>query len=125
MATWAQLKEVVSSNFQAVKDEGNVLTITFEFEGGSEHDVIVCRAGNEQIGDWAQVESGFGKVDDIDLNAVVRKSEEIVCGGVACNSGYVTLRHSVPMDELDASEILIPINAICASAHAFAQEFGQ
>ena len=59
MATWAKLKEVISKNLKVLSDEGDVLTLVFEFDGGREQHVVVCRAGNNTIGEWAQIESAY------------------------------------------------------------------
>lgn len=124
MATWNQLKQFIRENLKVLEDGGDVIEMGFEFDGGNDVVVLVERVGNSQIGEWAQVEAAFAKIDEVDLDAAVRKSENILCGGIACNGEYATLRHSVPLEDVDGNEILIPINAIASSANDFISEFG-
>lgn len=120
MATWEDTVSHVKSTFK-VRDSDGILVLSFKFHDGRTQLVFVSQAQTGDGAEWAHVESAIGKVGEVDLAKAVDRVGSMVCGGVASTGDYVTLRHAVPLANLDANEIDAPIQLVVRSADELEQ----
>lgn len=121
MANWQDLKQYISNTYKVGHDGGGFLILYFDLDGGRSQGVFVnhstLQGGQE---DWAIVESPIGKVEDLSLTQVVREAGSMVCGGVGMmehdDATWVTLRHAIPLANLDVNEFDRPMNLVVTSA---------
>jgi hypothetical protein len=66
--------------------------------------------------DWVQIESPFGRLDSVNLRAAIDSMGNTVCGGIASLGELVTVRHSVPLLNLDINEFERPLVLVTGTA---------
>ncbi len=123
MATWGDVKQYLFDKYKIKSEspDGRVLTLLFETNGGRSQHVFVSLTGNDQIGQWARVESVIGQRDDVDIDRVLEASSDYVCGGVGIIDDFVTLRDSFPLADLQTSELEDPLRLVLTSADQLEQ----
>jgi hypothetical protein len=118
MANWEQLRQYIHSNYQVEEELPEAIKMVFELRGGRTQLVFVTHYslmdGQE---DWVVIESPFGELGRVDLGAAVAAAGNMVCGGVGLyKERYFTLRHAVPLANLDLNEFERPLRLIITSA---------
>lgn len=118
MANWEQLRQYVRSNYKISEELAEAISMVFELPGGRTQLVFITHYslmdGQE---DWVVIESPFGERGQVDLSAAVAAAGNMVCGGVGLYQGrYFTLRHAVPLENLDLNEFERPLRLIITSA---------
>ncbi len=121
MATWVDTASHIKSKFK-VRDSDGVLVLSFKFNDGRTQLVLVSHGQTGDGADWATVESAIGKIGEVDVSKALKRVGSMVCGGLSSTGEYVTLRHAVPLANLDANEIETPIGMIVSSADDLEQE---
>jgi hypothetical protein len=118
MVSWSQLREYVYSNYKVKGEEGNVLELLFDLGNGRSQLVYISyQTLMDGAEGWLHVESPFGTLDRIDLQRAVRAVGGMVCGSIASVADrFVTLRHSVPLENLDLNEFERPLRLVTTSA---------
>ncbi len=117
MATWNELVKHVKRKYD-IEDEGaRFLKLVFNVGVARSQVVFLNRCalldGNEE---WVQIESPIGRLADVDLRRAVEEVGGVVCGGLACAGDVLTLRHSVPLDNLDLNEFERPLELVTTIA---------
>jgi hypothetical protein len=112
MATWTYVKDFIQANFkvQDVKDQG--LTLQFAFEDGRSQVVFVSHAVSQGGAEWVEVESPVAKIDEVDLRAALDFVATQICGSLSAVGDFLTVRHTLPLDNVDQNEIIDPIRSI-------------
>ncbi len=122
MATWQELRRYIESNYKISDDNGNTLILRFAFDGVSRSQGVFVQyytltEGREA---WAVLESPIGKLEDLSLSQAVREVGGKVCGGIAMmeseDATWVTLRHAIPLENLDVNEFERPLQLVVVSA---------
>ncbi|HNQ05785.1 MAG TPA: hypothetical protein PKH97_01215 [Tetrasphaera sp.] len=62
--------------------------------------------------EWVTFESPFPKIAQVDLGTVLKETSNLVCGGLGLVGSMLTLRHSVPLQNVDPNEIDRPLALI-------------
>jgi hypothetical protein len=124
MATWAQLKDYIRSNYRISDDYDDAIKLTFETDLGRTQSVLVRHValldGTE---DWVAIESPFGELGQIDVAQAVRATDGMVCGGIGAAVGrFVTFRHAVPLANLDVNEFERPLLLVTSTADKLESE---
>jgi hypothetical protein len=117
MATWEDLRSYIAGQYKIEQDLGGGLKLLFNLDQRSQI-VFVTRAalegGSEE---WAVIESPVGRLGQVDLTAAAMAVGNMVCGGISVlNDELITLRHSVPLANLDVNEFERPFDLVLFSA---------
>lgn len=124
MATWNTLVEYVRRNYRVSDEKPNMVKMIFEV-GDLRTQLVFLWA--QTLGDgtepWVQIESPFGELDTVDVRAAVQAMSELVCGGIASMGTLVTVRHSVPLENLDINEFERPLNLVLTTADELERKF--
>jgi hypothetical protein len=124
MTTWDSLADYVRSNYQ-VSDEGpNRIKLVFEVGDMRTQVVFLWRQllldGTEE---WLQIESPVGRVDSMNLRAVLDEVGAMVCGGAAIMDGVLFIRQAMPISNLEINEFERPLRLVTSSADALERKF--
>jgi hypothetical protein len=124
MATWSMLKEYVHSHYKIADEKPDSLKLIFDLGDLRSQVVILWRMslldGSEE---WVQIESPFGRLDSIDLRGAIDAMGDTVCGGIASFGELATVRHSVPLLNLDINEFERPLILVTGTADRLEQRF--
>lgn len=111
MANWDALRSYVKSKYKVADDEGTVLRLLFELDGGRSQMVFVSRCGEIGDSEWADVWTPVAKESQVNLRDLMLRNSKTVVGGLGLlNDGTVIFRHSFPLADLDPSEFEAPLN---------------
>jgi hypothetical protein len=117
MASWDQLRSYIHDNYKVMQDTGTHVQLGFDLGNGRTQIVYVVHrttmAGRES---WIHVESPFGKADRLDIGDALREVEGMLCGGISLVGDFLTLRHAVPLENLDVNEFERPLTLITGAA---------
>jgi hypothetical protein len=117
MANWAQLKGYIFDKYKVHTDNGDMLRLDFRFGDGRSQVVFVTyRTLLDGGEDWIHIESVVGRLDRVDLKRALAEVEMMMCGGLAQVGDFVTLRHSVPLANLDLNEFERPLHLVTGTA---------
>jgi hypothetical protein len=115
MATWSALTEYVRSHYKISEEKPGSLKLVFDLGNLRSQVVFLWRMTlNDGTEDWVQIESPFGRLDSMG---------ETVCGGIAALGEFVTVRHSVPLLNLDINEFERPLVLVTGTADRLEQQF--
>jgi hypothetical protein len=117
MATWKDLAGYVRANYK-VSDESPT-SMKLVFDTGNLRSQLVMLwymtlgEGGEE---WLQIESPFAEVGRVDLRNALEEVGRIVCGGLALIGDVVTIRHAVPLANLNINEFERPLALVTNTA---------
>jgi hypothetical protein len=77
----------------------------------------------DETEDWVQIESPFGRLDSVDLRGAIDSIGNTVCGGIAAWNEFATIRHSVPLLNLDINEFERPLVLVTTTADRLERQF--
>lgn len=122
MATWAEIKNYVKSNYVVGMDEGNTLGLEFNTLNGRSHTVFIS---------WIEVEepiiafrSPFAKRANVSADRVFQAAEAIPYGVVTVGDMYALSNVQVAAT-LDALEIDEPMKWVTLFADKLEADLGQ
>jgi hypothetical protein len=117
MANWPQLKGYIEGKYKVHTDQGDMLRLDFRFGDGRAQVVFVTHRtlldGGE---DWVHIESAIGTRGQVDVNRAMAEVEQLMCGGLSQVGEFVTLRHAVPLANLDINEFERPLHLVTGTA---------
>lgn len=117
MANWAQLKGYIHDKYKVHTDDGDILRLDFRFGDGRSQVVFVeYRTLLDGGEDWIHIESAIGRRDGVDLHRALAEVETLMCGGLSQVGDFVTLRHAVPLANLDLNEFERPLHLVTGTA---------
>jgi hypothetical protein len=124
MTTWSTLTEYVRSHYKVSDEEPSSMKLVFDLGDMRSQVVFLWRMslldGEE---DWVQIESPFGRLDSINLRAAIDSMGKTVCGGIASWRELVTVRHSMPLLNLDINEFVRPLILVTSTADRLERQF--
>ncbi|MCD2187869.1 hypothetical protein [Actinomycetospora soli] len=118
MATWDQLRAYVHGNYtvSGVTQHGQLI-LRFDLPNGRSQSVLISRAVDGTNGrEWAKVESVVGEMTAVDLPALFELIRYQVVGALAKNDDYVTVRHSILLEDMSPDEFEEPLAAVLETA---------
>lgn len=123
MATWADLKAYIHNHYKIADERDDMIKLIFDMGGMRSQVVIVWHVQLSGNGEhWVQIESPFGELGSVDLNAALTAVGNTVCGGMALAGGtLITFRHSVPLDDLSINEFEAPLALVTGTADRLEQ----
>jgi hypothetical protein len=72
--------------------------------------------------EWVQIESPIAELDSVNLQQVLEEVGDVVCGGAALTGGHVTIRHAVPLLNLNVNEFTRPLVLVTSTADHLEQK---
>lgn len=124
MATWSALTEYVRSHYKIADEKPGSMKLIFDVGDLRSQVVFLWRMslldGEE---DWVQIESPFGRLDSVNLRGAIDAMGQTVCGGIAAMGDLATVRHSVPLLNLDINEFERPLSLVTGTADRLEQQF--
>lgn len=126
MATWPAVKQYLLSNYRCQSFMEDGLKITFSLDEGRSQVVTVEPAGVDRLNpEWMDINSPIGDLDKVDLKRALRRVPDFVVGGLSARGDLVTLRASLPLENLDRNEIEEPLRKILLIADHLEKELTQ
>lgn len=124
MATWSELVSYVESKYKVgvKKDAMLVLDFWTEEDNRRSQKVFIWHTPADGGSDWAQIESPIAALDAVDLRAALKLVAGKVGGGLSTEEGLLTIRHGIPLANLDANEIDEPLGLIAKTADLMEKE---
>ncbi len=119
MATWTTVKEYLVSNYNVTEIDAYTFKLVFTLPNGRSHVVIAegARQGDEVEPSWLDFQAPIGDIGEIQLFPAIRLASQGMVGGISLmGDSLVTLRGSVPLQNLDRNEIEQPMHLLCLQA---------
>jgi hypothetical protein len=124
MATWLDLAQYVRSNYKIADENHDMIKIIFETNNLRSQVVFIWRQvlmnGEEE---WIQIESPFAELGSVDLRKVLEELSSVVCGSLALTADHLTVRHAVPLANLNINEFERPLVLVTSTADHLEQSF--
>jgi hypothetical protein len=126
LASWEEVKKFVHDNFVVEQDLGQGMRLLFS--GDTERTQLVFLTFmnlNNSTEEWLVIESPVGKAAEIDLALALTKAGDVICGGLGlwgADPSLLMMRHAVPLENLDANELVRPMQLLAGSADRLEQE---
>jgi hypothetical protein len=126
LANWEQLKKFVHDNYVVSDDVGGGLKLEFVGEDKRTQLMFITYFSlNNGSEGWVTLESPVGKTSEIDLTRALAGAGGVVCGGLAlwdADPNLVMMKHALPLENLDANELVRPMQLLATSADKLEQE---
>lgn len=126
MANWEQLKKFVHDNYTVSNDVGAGLKLEFIGDNGRTQLMFITYFSlNNGSEGWVTLESPVGKTSEIDLTRALAGAGGVVCGGLAlwdADPEVTMMKHAVPLENLDANELVRPMQLLAVSADLLEQQ---
>ena len=123
MTTWNELVGFLATNYSC-NINNNVITLPYTFQNGRTQNVHVTLGGNETHGDWVFISSAIAETNYIgQLEAICRVAGSKICGGVVIDGNHIVIRDSMPLLNLDDTEINASIALVVGIADELEQMF--
>lgn len=116
MANWDDLRSFIFRNYEVESDEGSFVRLLLDVNDNRKQFVFVRFTRNGAGRDWVLVESPVGDLRRVDLVKLLRQIEDKVCGALSLAGNMVTVRHAVPLDDMNVDEFEVPLWAVSATA---------
>jgi hypothetical protein len=98
--------------------------LVFGTGGGRSQMVLLARELlMDSVEEWIQISSPIAKVDQINVNAVLREIGPMVCGGLAIYGEFLAIRDALPLANMQINELERPLRLITATADALEKQF--
>lgn len=124
MATWSDLVTFIRTEYRVTRLEQDEVRVEVEFEDERRQIVIMQREVLDKREEWVQIASPCGKVDKVNLAALLdHLGSTAVVGGAVIMGDYVVLRHSLPLSNLDINEFVDPMELIAGTADELEEIF--
>jgi hypothetical protein len=124
MATWSALTEYIRNHYKIADEKPGSMKLIFDVGNLRSQIVFLWRMslldGNE---DWVQIESPFARLDSVNLRGAIDAMGDTVCGGIAALNEFATVRHSVPLLNMDINEFERPLTLVTSTADRLEQQF--
>jgi len=117
MASWQDLAAYVRSNYKVADESPTMMKLVFD-TGDLRSQVVLlwCVTLKDGEEEWLQIESPFADVGAIDTDKALEEVGKLVCGGLAVMGNMLTVRHSVPLENLNINEFERPLTLITFTA---------
>jgi hypothetical protein len=113
------------NEYRLLEDLGWDLGLKFRL-GDRVQPVWITRYGGGDGEDWAVIESPIGDVEKLDIVHALEMVSDVTVGGLALsvhdNNRVLTLRHAVPLSNLDINELEIPLRRVTMAADTIEAE---
>jgi hypothetical protein len=112
MATWNELVGFLANNYTCTIN-GSIITLPYTFQNGRTQSVYVTLGGNENQGEWVFISSAIAEISHVgQLEAICRVAHSKICGGIVIDGNHIVIRDSMPLLNLDDTEINSSISLV-------------
>jgi hypothetical protein len=123
MASWTELTDYVRANYKIADEKPNMLKMIFRTDGLRSQVVLLVRDTlMDGVEEWVRIESPFADADKVDLRRALQQVGQTVCGGAGMVGDVVTIRHAVPLVNLDVNEFERPLQLVLTTADRLERE---
>ena len=123
MATWTELKDYVRAHYKIADEQSDMVKMVFGTGGLRSQVVLLVRQSlMDGTEDWVQIESPVADAKDVDLLRALKSVGQVVCGGAGMVEDLLTLRHAVPLANLDINEFERPLHLVTTTADRLEKE---
>ncbi|MFJ9855591.1 hypothetical protein [Streptomyces sp. NPDC101150] len=122
MAAWEDVVAYIKQTYRTISEGVDEIQIDVDVKDGETQIVIVTRevVGEEE---WASAKAPCFLAKGVDLAQVLKQLEETTAvGGAVIASDYVTLRHTLPLRNLDVNELGEPLELVASAAIELVQQ---
>lgn len=123
MATWAEVKQFIGSNYKVTSTTDRMLTLEFETQPGRSQLVFVMGIEDAEELSGVRFFSAFAEVGQISPAQFAQLANNTLFG-LAEQAGYYGLVHMSLLADLDASEIHVPMLAVTSQADKIERQLG-
>ena len=125
MATWTDLLAYVRSHYTVAEEEAGWIKMIFDVGELRSQVVFLQRhALMDGAEEWLVIESPFGELGEVDLPRVLGEVGQTVVGGMALVAGHIlTVRHAVPLENLNINEFERPLALVTTTADRLERNF--
>jgi hypothetical protein len=120
VATWDDLKRGIHQAYTVEEISPRAISMTFATSGQRVQQIFVSFADDYNDVQWAQIDAPLGPLAAMSLPSALGLVESAVCGGlcrlVVGGEELVTLRHAVPLNNLDWPEFDLPLRLLALAA---------
>lgn len=117
MTSWNAIKSHIHENFTVARSEEGRVQLEFGVGKGRTQVVFLTCHTTSSNDEWLVIESPFGRFGEIDVTAALSACEGILCGGIGIARGeFVTIRHAIPLANLDLNELAQPLALVTMAA---------
>jgi len=117
-SSWPSIVDYVRSNYKVSDEQPGMLKLIFETGNLRTQVVILTRQASQANpnDEWLHIESPVGDLASIDLRQAVIAVGETLCGGLSVIGSVVTLRHAVPLANININELEQPLALVTTTA---------
>lgn len=128
MATYREFEAYVKSNYPVLKNPKNspkgFMCVEVPCRNERSHLIFVHPGANMgKIGEFAEVVAFFGQLSEAKLEKALEETFHLPLGGLVNIHGRTALRHSIPLLNIDESEIATAILCTAMSADQLEAKF--
>lgn len=124
MANWSSVTEYMRSHYKISDERPDSMKLLFDVGDLRSQMVFLWRMslldGTEE---WVQIESPFGRLDSVDLRGAIEATRNTVCGGIGAAGELATVRHAIPLLNLDINELERPLLLVTGMADSLERQF--
>jgi len=122
MATWAEVKNFLKSNYTVQKEEDNMVVLLQKFtDGRSQLIYVFKKESNGAV--WADISSPVGTLKAGDINTALELLLDATCGGLVKVGDFHAVRHCMPIADLSNDEINGPLKLVAGAADTLEEKF--
>jgi len=122
LATWTEVKNFISSNYDVKKEGDNYIQLVQEFSDGRSQLVFVLRK-EYQRNAWIEITAPIGTLKSSDLEPALEILDYKACGGMVKVGKMHAVRHCCPIADLTDNELIHPILLVAGAADMLEEEF--
>ena len=123
MATWAEVKNFIQTNYVVQNDEGSFMTLEFQTDRGRTQLIFVLGIEGADELNSVRFFSPFARVDQISPAQFAELAKSALFG-LAETAGLYGFVHNSFLADLDASEINTPMLAVTQQADQVERQLG-
>jgi hypothetical protein len=121
MATFEGLRDFLADTYDVHHLDRHSVTVHLP-AGETRTQLVTVRHFRFDTGaEWIQIESAIGPIDALNLDEVVRLTDDTICGGIGFKDGNVTFRHAAPLEDLSFEEFMEPLLWVTSTADRLEQ----
>lgn len=104
-----------------------VLNTFYDLKNGRSQIVMVSVLGDKNnVGEWACIESPVGVINEVNVVDLLQVARQITfCGGIVASGGFLLLRDTFPLDDLQEVEFLKPFAAVTTFADILERRYSR
>ncbi|MCL2063402.1 MAG: hypothetical protein FWG98_03385 [Candidatus Cloacimonetes bacterium] len=126
MATWLQVKERLSQQWNIIEPAENIVRISFNTSGDRKQQIIIENVQDAFGNHWVQFYSYIGMLPENKINQVLAKiNSTVVCGGLVKSKihEYHYLRQTLNISEISIERVMGLILTIISFADDLEKQF--